>query len=89
MISLESEKKQFSAIATIKVIGIGGAGSNTVNSIMKAGCDGVECIVANYRCASLGTLKGDKKIQLGVKSTKGLGTGANPRNWTASSRRRY
>lgn len=78
MIAFAPEKKQFSSIATIKVIGIGGAGGNTVNSIMKAGCAGFECIVANTDAQALELSKADIKIQIGVKSTKGLGTGANP-----------
>jgi cell division protein FtsZ len=78
MIALEPEKKHFSAVATIKVIGIGGAGGNTVNSIIEAGCDGIECIVANTDAQALELSKADIKIQIGVKSTKGLGTGANP-----------
>ncbi len=78
MIALEPEKKQFVAIATIKVIGIGGAGGNTVNSIIAAGCDGFECIVANTDAQALDFSKADKKLQIGIKSTKGLGTGANP-----------
>jgi cell division protein FtsZ len=78
MIAFASEKKQFGSIATIKVIGIGGAGGNTVNSIIKSGCEGFECIVANTDAQALETSIADKKIQLGIKSTKGLGAGANP-----------
>lgn len=78
MITFEQDKKQFNAVANIKVIGIGGAGGNTVNSIIEAGCDGFECIVANTDSQALELSHADKKIQIGVKSTKGLGTGANP-----------
>ena len=78
MIVLEQEKKQFEAIATIKVIGIGGAGGNTVNSIIDAGEEGFECIVANTDSQALSNSKAQHKIQIGIKSTKGLGTGANP-----------
>ncbi len=78
MIALEQEKKQFGAVATIKVIGIGGAGGNTVNSIIDAGVDGFECIVANTDSQALENSKAPNKIQIGIKSTKGLGTGANP-----------
>ena len=78
MITLEQELKQFAAVATIKVIGIGGAGGNTVNSLIESGCQGFECIVANTDAQALELSKADKKIQIGVKSTKGLGTGANP-----------
>ena len=78
MIALEQEKKQFGVIATIKVIGIGGAGGNTVNSIIDAGQQGFECIVANTDAQALENSKANQKIQIGIKSTKGLGTGANP-----------
>lgn len=78
MITFEEDKKQFNAVANIKVIGIGGAGGNTVNSIIEAGCDGFECIVANTDSQALELSNADKKIQIGMKSTKGLGTGANP-----------
>lgn len=78
MIVLEQEKKQFSSIATIKVIGVGGAGGNMLNSIVKSGCEGFECIVANTDAQALERSKVEKKIQIGVKSTKGLGAGAHP-----------
>ena len=64
--------------ASIKVIGVGGAGGNTLNSIIASGYKGVEYIVANTDAQALEHSKADVKIQLGVKSTKGLGTGANP-----------
>lgn len=78
MIALESEKKQFAAVASIKVIGIGGAGGNTVNSMIESGYEGFDCIVANTDAQALDLSKAENKIQIGVKSTKGLGTGANP-----------
>ncbi len=63
---------------SIKVIGVGGAGGNTVNSIIESGANGIECIVANSDGQALNLSKAEQKIQLGVKSTKGLGTGSNP-----------
>jgi cell division protein FtsZ len=78
MIALEQEKKQFGSVAKIKVIGIGGAGGNTINSIIDAGVEGFECIVANTDSQALENSKATNKIQIGIKSTKGLGTGANP-----------
>src|SRR3989304_1553623 len=79
MIALERGKeKQFVCGATIKVIGLGGAGGNTVNSIIDFGPKGFECIVANTDAQALELSRADKRIQIGVKSTKGLGTGANP-----------
>lgn len=78
MIALNQEKKHSRSVATIKVIGVGGAGGNTVNSIIEAGIDGFECIVANTDAQALENSKAATKIQIGIKSTKGLGTGANP-----------
>ena len=78
MIALEQERKKFSAVATIKVIGVGGAGGNTVNSIIQSGEAGFECIVANTDAQALENSQAPHKIQIGIKSTKGLGTGANP-----------
>ena len=78
MIALEPQKKECVSVASIKVIGIGGAGGNTVNSIIDAGYEGFECIVANTDVQALALSRSDKKIQIGIKSTKGLGTGANP-----------
>lgn len=78
MIALEHDPKEFVSVATIKVIGIGGAGGNTVNSIIESGHQGFECIVANTDLQALELSHADKKIQIGIKSTKGLGTGANP-----------
>lgn len=79
MIILEQEKeKMFGPGAAIKVIGVGGAGGNTVNSIIESGALGFECIAANTDAQALELSKADQRIQIGVKSTKGLGTGANP-----------
>jgi len=77
MIELELEKNKMLG-AAIKVVGIGGAGGNTINSIIQSGYQGVEFIVANTDTQALEISPADIKIHLGVKSTKGLGTGANP-----------
>lgn len=73
--ALEEELKKS---ASIKVLGIGGAGGNTVNSLIDSGHEGIECIVANTDAQALEHAKARQKIQIGVKTTKGLGTGANP-----------
>jgi len=65
-------------MVSIKVIGVGGAGGNAVNSIIESGCQGVSFIVANTDAQALELSKAQHKIQIGVKSTKGLGAGANP-----------
>lgn len=64
--------------AKIKVLGVGGAGTNIVSSIARHGIDDVELIIANTDARSLHNSPVKKAIQLGVKSTKGLGSGANP-----------
>lgn len=77
MIDLHVDE-QSRTLATIKVIGVGGAGGNTVNSIVDSNYDGICCISANTDAQALEQSRAHHKIQLGVKSTKGLGTGANP-----------
>lgn len=64
--------------ARIKVIGVGGGGSNAVNRMIDAGIKGVEFIVANTDLQALEASKAPIKIQLGTKSTRGLGAGSNP-----------
>ncbi|CAN5568947.1 cell division protein FtsZ [soil metagenome] len=64
--------------ARIKVIGVGGGGSNAVNRMIDAGIKGVEFIVANTDLQALNASKAPMKIQLGGKSTRGLGAGSNP-----------
>jgi len=64
--------------ARIKVIGVGGGGSNAVNRMIDAGIKGVEFIVANTDLQALEASKAPIKIQLGSKSTRGLGAGSNP-----------
>lgn len=64
--------------ARIKVIGVGGGGSNAVNRMIDAGIKGVEFIVANTDLQALNASMAPMKIQLGSKSTRGLGAGSNP-----------
>ncbi|MGZ6251347.1 MAG: cell division protein FtsZ [Candidatus Chromulinivorax sp.] len=63
---------------SIKVIGIGGAGGNTVNSMIESDLSHIDFIVANTDSQALNRSQALKKIQLGKKATKGLGSGANP-----------
>jgi len=65
-------------MATIKVIGVGGAGTNGVNRMIDAGVRGVEFIAINTDKQALETSKASKKIQIGEKLTRGLGAGSNP-----------
>jgi cell division protein FtsZ len=64
--------------AKIKVIGVGGGGTNAVNRMIKARVEGVEFIGANTDLQALKLSQAPVKIQLGAKLTKGLGAGANP-----------
>lgn len=64
--------------ATIKVIGVGGAGNNAVNRMIEAGIRNVEFIAVNTDRQTLNESKANSKIQIGEKLTRGLGAGANP-----------
>ena len=64
--------------ATIKVIGVGGAGNNAVNRMIDAGIKNVEFISVNTDRQALQLSKASTKIQIGEKLTRGLGAGANP-----------
>jgi cell division protein FtsZ len=64
--------------ARIKVVGVGGGGSNAVNRMVAAGLDGVEFIVVNTDLQALKLNAAPNKLQIGAKLTKGLGAGADP-----------
>ncbi len=64
--------------AKIKVVGIGGGGSNAVNTMIRSKLDGVEFIAANTDVQALKSHQAPIKVQIGRDLTKGLGAGANP-----------
>ena len=64
--------------ARIKVIGVGGGGSNAVNRMVRSGVSAVEFIVANTDAQALSHSEAPLRIQIGAKLTKGLGAGAMP-----------
>ncbi len=64
-------------VADIKVIGVGGGGSNAINRMINAGITGVEFIATNTDAQALALSNAKLKIQIGDKLTKGLGAGAN------------
>src|SRR6186713_378441 len=64
--------------ARIKVIGVGGGGSNAVNRMVRAGFEGVEFIVANTDLQAIRDNAAPIKLQIGSRLTKGLGAGADP-----------
>jgi cell division protein FtsZ len=72
---LEEDRR---AGARIKVVGVGGGGSNAVARMVSSGFDGVEFIVANTDLQALQNNPAPVKIQIGSKLTKGLGAGADP-----------
>jgi cell division protein FtsZ len=74
----EIVEQQNSMTARIKVIGIGGGGSNAVNTMITASLSGVDFMVANTDAQSLVASEAAVRIQLGGLVTKGLGAGANP-----------
>lgn len=62
----------------IKVIGVGGGGSNAINHMFQAGINGVDFVICNTDAQALQNSSVPNKIQLGVSLTEGLGAGANP-----------
>lgn len=74
----ENENFMMDGSATIKVIGVGGAGNNAVNRMVDSGIRGVEFIAVNTDRQTLLCSKANTKIQIGEKLTRGLGAGANP-----------
>ena len=75
-VSFSNEETQNGA--KIKVIGVGGGGSNAVNRMIRAKVEGIEFIAANTDLQALKLSAAPVKLQLGAKLTKGLGAGANP-----------
>lgn len=69
----------FDQLANIKVIGVGGGGMNAVNKMIDAGVQNVEFYVANTDLQVLNGSLCENKLQLGEKTTNGLGAGANPK----------
>ncbi|KAB8138658.1 cell division protein FtsZ [Gracilibacillus oryzae] len=65
-------------LASIKVIGVGGGGSNAVNRMIEHGVQGVDFIAVNTDAQALNLSKAEVKMQIGTKLTRGLGAGANP-----------
>jgi cell division protein FtsZ len=72
------DKIMLGNIANIKVIGVGGGGSNAVNRMITTGVSGVEFWAINTDAQALLQSSADKRFQLGQKVTKGLGAGGNP-----------
>ena len=75
-VNLNMRPRNYTAV--IKVVGVGGGGTNAVNRMIKMGIKGVDFVAANTDAQSLLGSKADLKLDLGRKTTKGLGAGANP-----------
>ncbi len=75
MANLERDLRRYAAI---KVVGVGGGGSNAVNRMISAGLRGVEFIAINTDAQALALSGADKKMHIGAKITKGLGAGGDP-----------
>jgi cell division protein FtsZ len=67
-----------SYLALIKVVGVGGGGSNAINRMVEAGITGVEFVAVNTDAQALMMCDADVKIHIGTRATRGLGAGANP-----------
>src|SRR6185437_12423314 len=65
-------------LAVIKVVGVGGGGTNAVNRMVDAGVTGVEFVAVNTDAQALLMCDADVKIHIGAKATRGLGAGADP-----------
>ena len=65
-------------VVTIKVVGVGGAGNNVVNRMVKSGTQGIEYVAVNTDKQALAVSSADQKIQIGEKLTGGKGAGSNP-----------
>lgn len=74
---IEFQEEQ-SGPAVIRVIGVGGAGGNAINTMMEAGLRGVEFVAVNTDIQDLRKCNAPEKIQIGESLTRGLGAGANP-----------
>lgn len=76
---IEFEQEEFESMrAKIKVIGVGGAGGNAVKRMIEAGLTGIEFYAVNTDHQALKTCHGATQIQIGINTTEGLGSGANP-----------
>ncbi|MBN2460830.1 MAG: cell division protein FtsZ [Candidatus Cloacimonetes bacterium] len=78
MLELDLAQDEIPSGTNIKIIGVGGAGGNAINTMIDNSLTGVEFIAANTDITDLKKSKAKIKLQLGKETTKGLGAGANP-----------
>src|SRR3954471_3688404 len=77
-LSFGGRREQGGYLAVIKVVGVGGGGTNAVNRMVDAGLKGVEFIAVNTDAQALQMTDADVKLQIGSELTRGLGEVANP-----------
>ena len=75
MLEFDMDQDEF---AKIKVVGVGGGGTNAVNRMIEEGIRGVEFVAVNTDAQALAISDADIKVHIGTDITKGLGAGANP-----------
>jgi cell division protein FtsZ len=75
----EENEDRARGFTEIRVVGVGGAGGNTVNRMVEAEVQGIEFIAVNSDLQALNGSRARKKIPIGQRLTRGLGTGGNPR----------
>ena len=78
MANFELEDTGIEQKAKIKVIGAGGAGGNAINAMIERGLEGVDFIATNTDSQDLRKSLAPTKLQIGIRTTKGLGSGGNP-----------
>src|SRR3569833_4117786 len=77
-LNLSLPQDPFDIRPRITVIGVGGAGGNAVNNMIRSQLEGVEFLIANTDAQALQQSMCERRIQLGSSTTKGLGAGARP-----------
>lgn len=82
MLEFDVESSRF---AVIKVVGVGGGGSNALNRMIEAGLQGVDFIAVNTDAQALAASRAEERIQIGSRLTKGLGAGADPERGRAAA----
>jgi cell division protein FtsZ len=85
MINLRMPAEEDSLQPRITVIGVGGAGGNAVNNMILSNLEGVEFLVCNTDAQALKGSSADRRLQLGMNMTKGLGAGASPEKGRAAA----
>src|SRR5258705_4301255 len=79
MLNLSMPKsQQYEIKPRITVVGVGGAGGNAVNNMIRSNLEGVEFVVSNTDARALAKSIGDRRLQLGINVTQGLGAGSRP-----------